>query len=32
MEGKDSPWTSEISMTTSKMESQNASTATSMDT
>jgi len=31
MEGKDSPWTSESPTTTSKMESQNALTATSMD-
>jgi len=31
MEGKDSPWTSESPTTTSKMESQNALTATSID-
>jgi len=32
MEGKDSPWTSESPMTTSRMESQSALAATSMDT
>ena len=32
MEGKDSPWTSESPMTTSRMESQSASTITSINT